>query len=546
MPKPSLLRPKSLIDMSRGLHSRHPAATLPILLVAVSSVTIITQTTWQGVSHDLSSFLAPVVAITNGHFALYDAYFNVAPPGIHLILLPWVWLFGPGIWSMYALHSIFVFSHQGALYLALRRWLTPIETAFIFVPTTIVTITGNVFDEMLLNTELVGNTLVFVGFCVLPLRSREPKLRRWAFGISLLAFAVLVREVYLFAPFMAIGAFLWIYRGEEHRRSVTLKMVAWAAILGAGPSTAMLMVLEGLRPYFRVLHLKRLLFPWPDYSTLATSPLDVSWTFVTLWPALLLPAAAIVGLSRSIRRRQPLYMLLFCAAGVGLVGAAFAWQGKPASGHYLASLLPPLAGLLAISLSQLRAIDAGRIRFVGLLLLLTPWTLLPEAATDLKSLQGPATWWTSTLGAPNTPRQTRLPEPQSTRCSQVIYGWNPGHHYITSGTIPCSKYFLVNLIDGAPQYQLEYAIELLISPPAYVKYSLSGADLNTEGFERKAFPWEEILTTCYRRVGPATFEPKRAEKHTRACMAKLSNEQIWLNSLASGISLADVLRTEVE
>ena len=249
MPKPSLIAPKSLIDMSRRLHARLLSATLPILLVSVSSVMIISQTTWQGVSHDLSSFLAPVVAITNGHLALYDAYFNVAPPGIHLTLLPWIWIFGPGIWSMYVLHSLFVFSHQGALYLALRKWLTPIEATLVFVPTTIVTLTEHVFDEMLLNTELVGNTFVLIGFCVLPLRSTDPKLRRWVLGMSLLTFAVLVREVYLFAPIMAILAFSWIYRGKANHRSATLKLVAWAAVLGVGPSAAMLMALEGLGPY---------------------------------------------------------------------------------------------------------------------------------------------------------------------------------------------------------------------------------------------------------------------------------------------------------
>jgi len=530
--------------MSRRLHARLLAATLPILLVSVSSVMIISQTTWQGVSHDLSSFLAPVVAITNGHLALYDAYFNVAPPGIHLTLLPWIWIFGPGIWSMYVLHSLFVFSHQGALYLALRKWLTPIEATLVFVPTTIVTLTEHVFDEMLLNTELVGNTFVLIGFCVLPLRSTDPKLRRWVLGMSLLTFAVLVREVYLFAPIMAILAFSWIYRGKANHRSATLKLVAWAAVLGVGPSAAMLMALEGLGPYFRVLHLKRLLFPWPDYSTLATSPLDISWTFVTLWPALLLPAAAAAASVTSIRRRQSPYMLFFCAVGVGLVGAAFAWQGKPASGHYLASLLPAFAGLLGVALAQFRAKNKTWSTFAGLLLLITPIAglhMFPEA----RKWQTPTSWWKTTLGAIELPSDQEQRAPWD-ECTQVAYGWNPGSHYISSGTNPCSKYFLVNLIQNSPQHQLEFALEIILRPPTYVRYSASGADLDIEAFEDRAFPWSDILSICYVERAEASFVPRLDTAATRTCIAQLAGDTVWLNSLLAGISLAEVLKSEVE
>ena len=540
MPRPSLIVPKSLIDMGRGMHARLPVATLPILLVAMSSVVIISQTTWQGVSHDLSSFLAPVVAITNGHFALYDAYFNVAPPGIHLILLPWVWLFGPGIWSMYALHSIFVFSHQGTMYLALRKWLTPIETTFVFVPTTIVTITGHVFDEMLLNTELVGNTFVLLGFCVLPLRSPNPKLRRWAVGLSLLTFAVVVREVYLFAPVMAFGAFLWIYRGEKNQRPVTLKLVAWAAVLGAGPTVAMLMTLEGLGPYFRVLHLKRVLFPWPDYSTLATSPLDISWTFVTLWPALLLPVAAAAASVTSIRRRQPPYILLFCAVGVGLVGVAFAWQGKPASGHYLASLLPPIAGLLAISLTQFRPILRVSSRFAVLLLLFIPVTAISEIGSELTKLQSPSTWWASTLGIGNRSSKYE-PTYESAECSQVVYGWNPGSYYISTESNPCSSYFLVNLIQNSPAHRAEYSLEILSSPPAVVLYSRSGADLNVNRFEQDVLPWSAVLAICYRNTSGDLFTRRLDQGATRRCMLPLLQESLHNNLALGKLSFAEIV-----
>jgi len=77
-----------LIQVKRNPPSKLRATAFSLPLTLLSSVMIVSQTTWRAVSHDLSSFLAPVVAITNGHSGLYTTYFNVTPPGIHVTLLP--------------------------------------------------------------------------------------------------------------------------------------------------------------------------------------------------------------------------------------------------------------------------------------------------------------------------------------------------------------------------------------------------------------------------------------------------------------------------
>jgi len=528
------------MQAKRNPPSKLRAIAFPVALTLISSVMIVSQTTWRAVSHDLSSFLAPVVSITNGHSGLYATYFNVTPPGIHVTLLPWVWLFGPGIWSMYALHSLFVVGHQGTLFLALQKLLTPTDASLIFVATSVVMLTRDVFDEMLLSTELVGNTFILAGFCVLPFRSTTPSLRLWAAGIGLLTFAVLVREVYVFAPIMAVLAFVWAYRGKANRLTATLKVVAWATVLGAGPPLTMLLALEGLGPYARVLHLKRVLFPWPDASRLTLAPLDASWTFITLWPSLLAPAAAAAISIISIRRRQFPYVLLFCAIGVGLVGAAFTWQGKPASGHYLASLLPPLAGLLAISLVQIRARLNRWSGFVGVLLLLVPITALSETASELKSLRSPATWWTSTLGTAN--QETRPSESiHPPRCTQVVYGWNPGAFYIASESNPCSRYFLVNLIQYSPSHRAEYLLQLWSSPPAVVIYDQSGADLDVVAFENDVLPWRSMLATCYQESDNRVFVQRLDQSATRRCMLPFLQNTLFNNLVLAPLSLDEIL-----
>ena len=528
---------------------RDPLSTLrssapPFVLTFLSSVMIVSQTTWRAVGHDLSSFLAPVVALTNGHSDLYATYFNVTPPGIHVILLPWVWLFGPGIWSMYAMHSLFVLGHQATLFLALRKLLTQIDASLIFVATTVVMLTNDVFDEMLLSTELVGNTFILAGFYVLPFRSTVPKLWRWAAGIALLTFAVFVREVYVFAPVMGVLAFLWANYRRRNWGVEVFKVVAWATVLAVGPPLTMLLALEGLGPYFRVLHLKGMLFPWPNLSSLTTAPLDVSRTLVTLWPSLIAPAAAATALVTSIRRRQFPNLLLFCSIGVSLVGMAFAWQGKPATGHYLASLLPPLAGILAVSLLHIRTHLTGWSGFVGLIMLLVPATAFSATASNLKSLRSPSTWWTSTLGVSDygtRPSESINP----TGCTQVVYGWNPGAFYITTESIPCSRYFLINLIQHSPAHRVDYTLQLLASPPTLVSYSQSGADMDVNAFEQNVLPWQPMLATCYQKTEGNIFISRLDEEATRRCMLAFVQNALFNNLRLAKLSFHDILSSEV-
>jgi len=129
---------------------------------------------------------------------------------------------------MYALHSLFIAGHQTALYLALRKWLTRLHAASILAVVSIVAISYRVFSDMLLTTELVGNTLVFLGVVITPFTSHEFRLKRWALGLTLLSFAVLVREVYVFAPILVALAFLWKFRQNPHARSAFIR-------LGHGP-----------------------------------------------------------------------------------------------------------------------------------------------------------------------------------------------------------------------------------------------------------------------------------------------------------------------
>lgn len=514
----------------------------PVLVVAVTSVALISQTSWTTVSHDLTSFLAPVTGMVQGTSGLYADYFNVTPPGVHLVLLPWVWAFGPGIGSMYALHSLFIAGHQTALYLALRKWLTRLHAASILAVVSIVAISYQVFSDMLLTTELVGNTLVFLGVAVTPFTSHEFRLKGWALGLALLSFAVLVREVYVFAPILVAFAFLWKFRHSPHARSAFIRLVAWATILAVSPVIVLLLAFEGLVPYLHVLRLKRTLFPPPDFLKILLSPIQMVPELLKMWPSLAFGSLlGFVAITPAYRRFLA-KVALGVAIAVTIFSAAFTWQNKPIYAHYAASLLPLLSGLLAIPFVILKKLAWRLPKILPLALLLLPLNFA-DTASEIRGLQTPRTWWNSTLGIDRV-ETTPLNEVPDHECSQVVYGWNPGAFYIANDTIPCSKYFLVNLIERSPPHRTEYILEILAQPPATVIYQPANADLDTTRFEQDVFPWSSALNACYRQVTEVKFTLMMSESATRSCLIQTAEKSLFRHLALSQMSLEGILSGE--
>ena len=511
-------------------------------MVAVTSTALISQTSWTKVSHDLTSFLAPVTGMVHGTSSLYADYFNVTPPGVHLVLLPWVWAFGPGIGSMYALHSVFIAGHQTALYLALRKWLTRLHAASILAVVSLVAISYRVFSDMLLTTELVGNTLVFLGVVITPFTSHEFRLKRWALGLALLSFAVLVREVYVFAPILVALAFLWKFRQNPHARSAFIRLVAWANILAVSPVIVLLLAFEGLAPYLHVLRLKRALFPPPDFLRILLSPIQMAPDIVKMWPSLALVSLLVFVTITPAYRRFLVKVALGLAIVVTIFSAAFTWQNKPIYGHYAASLLPLLSGFLAMPFVVLKKLAWRLPKLLTLALLLLPLNFA-DLASEIRGLQTPGTWWNSTLGIDRV-ETTPLNEVPDRGCSQVVYGWNPGAFYLATDTIPCSKYFLVNLIERSPPHRTEYILEILAQPPATVIYQPAGADLETKKFEQNVFPWRSALNACYRQVTEVKFTLMMSESATRSCLIKFAENSLFWNLIIAELSLEGILSGE--
>jgi len=504
--------------------------------VATTSLLMLLQQPQTGVGHDLVSFVAPIDGFLDGYSQLYASFFNDTPPGIHTVLLPWIWLFSSHPWSMYVLHVLLLLVHQATLLRVLLLNARFSISLAVFTTVSFIAIQQDVFGDMLLTTELLGNVLLFLSFWIYSKHRSSPlqrRLRAYVASLSLLTYAFWVREVYVFA--IIVFVCLIAFREVTSRRNFLLwcKVVSWSALVGTAPVAVLLTFTEGVGPYLFVLEFKRDLYPLPSAVGILVEPLRVAERFIGImgWPSsLALGVLTAVGCWSSRHRN-------FTLSAIGLVGVsgfAFAWQGKEMSGHYLAALLPPIA---------LALLAAGRVTcsikgpkygplVLGLVLLVPTTFLPPNGFNPLTDVATPSTWWSevgSKIGS-NEGRTLSIATSDGA-CLQRAYGWAAGMSYRLNKLPPCSKYFLPNLIVDSPFHQLQFKLELLQQPPAVVLYSSgTGADLNVAQFEQRAAPWSAILRTCYQSTTLATeFVTRKSDAVLRDCLTRVMADQIFAN-----------------
>jgi hypothetical protein len=109
------------------------------------------------------------------------------------------------------------------------------------------------------------------------------------------------------------------------------------------------------------------------------------------------------------------------------------------------------------------------------------------------------------------------------KCGQVAYGWASGAYYLYSGTKPCSKYFLAELIVGDSLLESTYRDSFANHPPRLVYYDPTQAGLDVKLFESRIFRWKSVLSQCYLEVTPKLFKSKsNIELINRMCILKVT------------------------
>lgn len=499
-----------------------------IVLTVFCVVFVLTQTVGATIKHDLSSYLAPAVAYIEGYGAPYVDFFDIKPPVAIFFLVPWISVFGFSLESMIVLDAIMLFLLFYVFFRLLSLSKADLFVFFIFAYALVYALSYRLFGLMLL-TETVG--LVFVFLSLLLVFSQPSRITSWFLAGMLLQFASQVKEVYVFTPIF-FAAFVWL-DNRFHVREVLTAFLGWCA--GGLIVFLLLYVSNAHVAYLDVLAFKADAFQVRDPVTMvlrmikglaAFSGLRLKF-YLFFVPSLIL---LIVFVLRARARGKPfglragskahvasVFALLLLAVMVG-----FAWQGKPPSGHYAVSIFFPYLLFICAWFAALRemfpaiakpkktGLGPGTISLVLLLwfcVVLTPGPKVPAQASQqiVSHIKGGG------FSIPELESEEALSRYrfvtsnlQEGDCLQQVYGWAAGAAYLYTGTKPCSRHFLANLITNETTAN-EYVQDLQQSPPTVVIYNPAGADLDVEFFEKSIFPWGEIVSNCYRPTEFATI-----------------------------------------
>lgn len=509
-------------DQMQGIWSERIIRWIPPAAAAIGTLVVIALT--YGVfadrpilEADLSTYLLPGRALLDGSGSLYVDYFDIKPPLTYAPLVPWLWLFGPGLlgwWVLYAVLLIAMFVTQWSL---LRTVLDPCLALWIFTSMVIVMVGAAVLEELFFTTEVMGLVLILVG-----LRLSLIATPRWIFvGAVLITMAGQVKEVFILAPL----ALLPLILADAQQRSRRLLAVL------AGAVTAVLIVMATLiawgtgvfSAYLEVLQLKGDRFPPPTAGEVVAGLGEYvrevsSWLpFLTLF----LGSAVAITIARGRTAKavsasrlhanatQVSFAVLFLAIAVG-----FIWQGAPLIRHYAVAVIPPLFLVLAAALAwlwpQARSLPRVWPVIAGAALLIGT----APAVSYLLWAGGAITGYSPSrliTAAQNLESEADLTvfrqiedATSEQDCIQVAYGWSASAYYWYTDREPCAR-FIVPPLDLTGELRAEYQQTLIENPPALIVVDQAlAAETTVNDSEGTAddliFPFQEIAEQCYQPV----------------------------------------------
>ena len=237
------------------------------------------------ISHDLTSYLAPAVAMADDKMPLYSTYFDIKPPGIMLFFVPWTVVFGWRIQSMTFLEVVILCAILCSIWFILRRTCSRITSAFVYFYIISLLLSASVFSQMLLGPEFIGIATI-LGAVLLLGRGGHSSVFVSGF---LFAFASQIKEVFA-VPALFIFVFLLVcaIKPAAKRNFVAFTF----GVIGGLGSIAFAVLLSGSSlGYLRSIERKRDLFPMPkaaDFFPLLGSEIrdilirHVSWDLGSL------------------------------------------------------------------------------------------------------------------------------------------------------------------------------------------------------------------------------------------------------------------------
>ncbi len=477
----------------------------------INSVCIAAQTLNQPiVKHDLSSYLAPISSFLSGQGFFYSSYFDIKPPGIYILLLFWVSVFGETLKSLYILYFITLLIFHYFLLRIVFLYSGSFGTLLFGLLLIPVNLASNYFT-MFFPIEVPCVALTVIGFYLL-IKEKIFRVHNLIFASMAFVSAGLIKENFSLTIFLPILMTIYRKRYEFVYIPVLIGIIAYSGIF-------VWLVFNGaVGSYIEVLSFKKRLFPFPDAYEFVLRTVRIAWEFSTQylilgnWTVGVIIALLIYCYLK--RRSNGKHLLaanntpdwLLYLLTLLLIGG-FILQGKPLFGHYALGLNYFI--LLSIFVVTKSYLASTKLVNFKLILICVSILMIPNVhfmpsfqETKVLFVDGIDNW-ASLEADSETAKYQVFPKGE---CNQVAYGWASGAYYRYSGAKPCSKYFLAELIMGDDTLEESYRRSLVISPPMNIYYDLSEAGLDVDFFESKVFNWATVLNLCYKEKQPNYYE----------------------------------------
>ena len=505
----------------KPLKAKSLMLTKSTLFIIISSITfsaiiLLRTIELNYLSHDFVDYVAPVDALFNNPPGLYNTFWEIHPPMLYGIIFLWKLIMGSTMISFYFLYFIFLFLFLFFLSRIVMHY-SNLKYTVIFQMILVTSIIFSNLFSMFFPVELVGTTFFLIAIYIL--RS-SINITRVIFAFILFSSAILIKEVYLFA---SIFVFIYLIMKQRYSRASVISGAVIGTMLVSFACIGLLLYSNSLSAYLHVLSYKRIAFPISLNAKLLEQIQLLPYfylkhfSFASNFPIVFIKILLLTSLMAIIllfvRNRLfaeklvifniPNHVILL---GFVLFGLAIGmvWQGKPLDGHYAISFVPFFVLFIFLTIFELAEHHESKIGerslFLGLFLLIFFFTPNFEVVkNNMNIVYSNVTNFRSLVLKFETVDSLKDRIVKSKGCLQVAYGWSSGSYYHYSGLTPCSKYFLVELIALQPDFTSEFRRELLDNPPPVIVYNRAGAELDVNLFEKKVFPYKNIVENCYKQ-----------------------------------------------
>lgn len=485
----------------------------PALISIVFALFTANSITGNQLSHDLTAYLAPVVAYIKGYGIPYLDFFDIKAPGLLMFFLPWVYVFGYSLASILALELSVTIACM-SLYGYLIKELSDRRVANIYFILALLYCISSSQLHMMLQSETIGIFMILASIVF----AINYGWRTHFFIVIgfILFFAGQVKEIYIFSP-IAMMAWILLQKLPIIVKFKNIFCLIIGCILSALVIFLFLKISGAFEAYLEVIQYKRAFFSFPPPSSIISKSKEVmgalSINFYPYFSGISLLILLVVFNPSGLRlsdsvdaRRNKIFQLVCLQCFAILVG--FIWQMKRPDGHYLLPIWI-MWSLFSLGLIfyVLRIIQFKKNIYMRVLFLISAGIVIyPLAAnvSDAFKIISTEKWvifknWPFESGREMQKFDYIKKQVSDQDCIQQAYGWNSGAAYIYTNIKPCSKYFLSNLIKTG-EMKSAYKGKILGNLPAVLIYSTYGADMDAKIFEKEVIAWQDIISGCYQKT----------------------------------------------